>query len=51
MSKKFHYGVRTTASVTAWVQTGFTKEQAIEEAERLNALGTLPGVVYIAERV
>lgn len=47
----FTHGVRTTAHSKAWVQTGFTKAQAEAEAARLNALGTLPGVVYVADAI
>lgn len=51
MATKFLYGVRTTASANAWVQTGFTLQQAHDEADRLNQLGTIPGAVYVAARI
>jgi hypothetical protein len=37
MASKYSWGVRTTAHNDAWVQTGFTRAQALAEAERLNA--------------
>lgn len=48
MTSFYTHGVRTTAHANAWVQTGFTLAQAEAEAERLNALGTIPGAVYVA---
>jgi hypothetical protein len=51
MGTKFTHGVRTTANRTAWVQTGFTPEQAEAEASRLNTLGTLPDVEYVSDMV
>lgn len=33
----YNWGVRTTVNENAWVQTGFTKDQAEAEAARLNA--------------
>lgn len=51
MSNIYTHGVRTTAHAKAWVQTGFTKAQADAEAARLNELGTLPGVEYVADEV
>lgn len=53
---RYNYGVRTTAGPDAWVQTGFTQEEAEAAAEKLNAMGfvfaprTEP-TLYVAARL